>query len=255
MQQVIHPHTGQLMTVEQYMQQYPNALLNNPSYHPPLMICPHCSNRNMVLRARSSISVPPYFAHPRNFGYCPSQENREGIYRGYGIQNPDPNNAKILRDNFRHYWQYYFKKLKQLVPYLRKEEFTRLIDIASEERIWEYRNVEPYHIPYLLVTLADFPIQKPDAYYKPENCRQLYLRYWFNTHLNNYEEIFGNLRELSLCRASYKLEGKERIPMPKRLMKTLNISIDNDLLHQDVEDIPLAVKNWVNRYFEFRNWN
>lgn len=123
------------------------------------MICPHCSNRNMVLRARSSISVPPYFAHPKNFGYCPSQENREGIYRGYGIQNPDPNNAKKLRDNFRHYWQYYFKKLKQLVPYLRKEEFTRLIDIASEERIWEYRNVEPYHIPYLLVTLADFPIQ------------------------------------------------------------------------------------------------
>lgn len=51
------------------------------------MICPHCSNRNMVLRARSSISVPPYFAHPKNFGYCPSQENREGIYRGYGIQN------------------------------------------------------------------------------------------------------------------------------------------------------------------------
>lgn len=219
------------------------------------MICPHCSNRNMVLRARSSISVPPYFAHPKNFGYCPSQENREGIYRGYGIQNPDPNNAKKLRDNFRHYWQYYFKKLKQLVPYLRKEEFTRLIDIASEERIWEYRNVEPYHIPYLLVTLADFPIQKPDSYYKPENCRQLYFRYWFNTHLNNYEDIFGNLRELSLCRASYKLEGKERIPMPERLMKTLNISIDNDLLHRDVEDIPLAVKNWVNRYFESLNWN
>ncbi|HDL1148418.1 TPA: hypothetical protein PWU53_001443 [Mannheimia haemolytica] len=130
-----------------------------------------------------------------------------------------------------------------------------MIDIASEERIWEYRNVEPYHIPYLLVTLADFPIQKPDSYYKPENCRQLYFRYWFNTHLNNYEDIFGNLRELSLCRASYKLEGKERIPMPERLMKTLNISIDNDLLHRDVEDIPLAVKNWVNRYFESLNWN
>lgn len=43
--------------------------------------------------------------------------------------------------------------------------------------------------------------------------------------------------------------------MPERLMKTLNISIDNDLLHRDVEDIPLAVKNWVNRYFESRNWN
>lgn len=254
MQQVIHPETHQLITAEQYIQQYPNAMIDDKSYKPPLMICPHCGNRNMTLRARSSIAVPSHFVHPRDFGFCPSQENREGIYRGTRIQHPDLNNARHLKDDFRRHWKTYFKKIKELVPYLRKEEFTKLLDIANEERIWEYQNIEPYHIPYLLVTLADFPIQRADQYHKPEYCRKLYFRYWFNSQHNNYEQIIAHIGRLSLCRASYQLEGKERMPRPERLMKIKDFPIHNDLRQQDINDISESIERWVNRYFELRRW-
>lgn len=254
MQQVIHPDTGKLTTVEQYIALYPNSLLDNINYQPPLMICPHCSNPNMTLRGRSSVSISPHFVHPQNSGYCPSQENKEGIYRGHLNQEPDLDNAKVLKNHFRHNWQYYFEKVKTLIPYLRKEEFTKLLDIANSERIWEYRNVEPYHIPYLLVTLADFPVQIPDVYHKLEYCRKLHFRYWFNSELNNYEAIVNNLNRLSLCRASYKLKGKERLPTPERLMKIMNIRIDNDLMEQDITHIPKFIEQWVNKYFEIKEW-
>ena len=48
--------------------------MDNLGYTAPLMVCPHCLNDQMKLKARSSINVSPYFVHPKNHEYIYIEE-------------------------------------------------------------------------------------------------------------------------------------------------------------------------------------
>ncbi|MDA3977592.1 hypothetical protein [Gallibacterium sp. AGMB14963] len=254
MQQVIDPVKNRLITVEEYIKEYAKNSLDNLDYTAPLMICPHCLNNRMKLKARSSINVSPYFVHPKNNEYCPSKILQEGIYLNCKITDPDVENANKLKKHFREHWKYYFQKIRNMVPYLRKEEFTKIIDISLRERIWEYKNVQSYHLPYLFVTLADFSIQHPNSYYKEDFCRSLHFRYWFQSKLDNYKDLINNINVLSLCRASYKLTEKQTQPRQDQLQKIQSFEIINDLMEQDTDKVSIHIEKWIEKYFEIKNW-
>lgn len=206
MRKAFHPDRDEKITISQYLREFGNDALQSRER----ARCPVCDQRLNTV-AVSSVNSIGHFAHQKNSGFCPTKSKAEAPYSDLTPQNPDPEAAKRIKAAFLANWEKHYSKLNSIVTKLAIQEFKNVINTANKERIWEYAQLEEFHLPYVFATLMDFP---PCRSYKKDGrpARKEWYRCWFDATVRRYDDIWI-YREtpLKFWRAWYEPpEGKKK---------------------------------------------
>ncbi|HHF1801583.1 TPA: hypothetical protein ACPJCV_001478, partial [Haemophilus influenzae] len=102
---------------------------------------------------------------------------------------------------------------------------------------------------YILLTLADCPNQK--GTYK--NKRHCWFRFWFDTSIQRYEDIWNNSSLPVLWTTYYYLSGQQRKPSEINLKNMNYFIMDKTFLEQEILLPQFIIQN-IERWFETHNF-
>ncbi|SFN44609.1 hypothetical protein SAMN05216386_1001 [Nitrosospira briensis] len=250
MRKAFHPDRDEKITVPQYIDDFGN----DPVHSRERARCPVCDQRLNIVAA-SSVDSIGHFAHQKNSGFCPTKSKAAAPYADLPPKNPDPEAAKRIKAVFLANWETHFSMLNRLVKGLANNEFTDVIRTANQERIWEYAQLEEFHLPYVFATLMDFPPGR--SYRRKEDglpAREKWFRCWFDATVRRYDDLWIN-RETPLMfwRAWYEPpEGKKK-PKAEDLIDSYGSELNPAFLNYE-NNLPPYVKTqitqWLARYFQ-----
>lgn len=243
----LHPHTHHKITLTDHIREFGNDALELQER----ARCPWCLNR-MSNRASSTPNSTGHFAHLPKSGYCPTKEISGLPYLGKHPRHPDPESAIKIKKRFVDGWQKHFAKLAELAPGLHTDEFKKVIGIATQERIWEYANLEEYQIPYIFATLMDYPATASFIQNK-KHVRHCWFRFWFDSSVQQYDDLWINRTgPLMLSRAWYG-QPKRGKPKLEDLIDFYPVEVKPDFISQDRKVSPYVVgkiEKWIIKYFQ-----
>lgn len=247
MHKAFHPYKNDRITVADHIAEFGKSFPVDGER----ARCPFCKQQ-MAIRASSAPSAIGHFAHMPKSGFCPSKELSGMPYLGKYPKNPDQHHARQIKLEFVNNWQKHFIQLYELVPGLHYEEFKNAIKQASAERIWEYANLEQYHLPYILATIMDYPSTTSYKNKKGASVRKCWFRCWFDSSVQNYNDLWIHRHEpLSLIRAWYRqpVSGKPKLD---DLLDFYPLPVTADFLQTEKTLSPVVVRiltPWIDRYF------
>lgn len=79
--------------------------------------------------------------------------------------------------------------MNKLVLFLSPEEFIGLLEIAMENRIWDYKGFRETDIPYSLLLLADFPPWTSTRRNRTHE-RRLWNRFWYSPNVRTIDMLW-----------------------------------------------------------------
>ncbi len=247
MHKALHPYQEDRITVAQHIAEFGKSFAIDRER----ARCPFCKQQ-MSVRASSAPNAIGHFAHMPNSGFCPTKEASGMPYLGKHPKNPDIHHANQVKQEFALNWQKHFMKLYELVPGLHYEEFKSAVRLANKERIWEYANLEQYHLPYIFATLMDYPSTSSYKNNKGEHARKCWFRCWFDSSVQCYDDLWIQRREpLMLIRAWYRqpLQGKPKLD---DLLDFYPLSVTDEFLQSERQLTPVVIKllaPWIQQYF------
>ncbi len=135
----------------------------------------------MKPRAAASSKLVAHFRHLSGASKCPSSIAAKAQYLILKPVGPNVAAARALRSQFKRNWRQHWACFTDLTDHGSVSEFVTVLERANRLRIWEYRGLAEEHIPYVLATLADFPVANsiPDPNPPRTPQRQHWLRFWF----------------------------------------------------------------------------
>ncbi|MBI4990283.1 MAG: hypothetical protein HZC23_15820 [Rhodocyclales bacterium] len=243
-----HPTTSAQMTVPDYIKSYGHRPIAGTDLRPHPR-CPFCGQGLTIVAGKTDYTTG-HFAHFPNSGFCPSKEPAGRPYLRLSPVDPDPAHGDYLRKMFWKYWERIYGRLCDLVPYLSLNEFIALIREANRLRVWEYRHLELWEIPYVFVLLADFPA-KTGIKKNGKPCRIYWFRFWYAPSVKSIDDLWIRPEiEPTLFRASFEQPRRDgTIPGYDKLVKFYPIHQDRDYLANQPED---PIKGWVRKEVEER---
>jgi hypothetical protein len=75
----------------------------------------------------------------------------------------DVETTRRHRGQFVDHWQYHYHAMQQLAPSLTIKRFVHLIEYADVLNLWSYWKLQQHDVPYVLLALAEFMIQREQA--------------------------------------------------------------------------------------------
>lgn len=230
MRSAFHPLFDRPITIEGYYQAFGRRRVDGVDSRPKAR-CPFC---RVCLNDRAGTRdvTTAHFYHPGKSGFCPSKAGAGQPYLVLTPAYPDTAHAKFLKIAFRERWEWHFHKLSTMVKFFSVSEFMALIGRANELRIWEYKNLLPTELPYVMVLLADFP---PDTGICKNGVplRKYWFRFWYDARIRSLDDLWIKCEEPTmLFRASYyPPKRKGAIPGLDSLVKFYPIPRDSGFLH------------------------
>lgn len=202
----LHPTKTDQITIDRYWAQFGHRPLLAADTRPRAR-CPFCSQLLNDVAGRTGHTIG-HFAHLPGSAGCPSKEPAGRPYIRLTPLTTDPQWAQWLKSQFLYYWERYYQKLERLIPYLSLQEFLALVAEANRLRIWEYRHLDEWEIPYVFVLMVDFPVANSRMREgKPQ--RKYWFRFWYDSSVSCLDDLWiRRVGEPVLYRASY--------PQPKR---------------------------------------
>lgn len=196
MLKVLHPITNELIDYKQF-KEYSLQSGYQKINDAPSPKCPVCHN-DMNARAGQTKN-DGHFAHEHNVN-CPTKQPAARPYLGL---NPTPPNHQIILENkqfLENNIEAIYTKISELAPYLDFLEFIEMIKEARRLNIYNYANLQPQYLPYVLVTLINF---LPTKSFK--KCRNLKFMFFFENHIQNFVDLWiHNGINSKFYRISYK---------------------------------------------------
>lgn len=161
-------------------------------------------------------------------------------------------NQRLISATFCLPWQdgdgrtlTYYQNLERLIPYLSLKEFLALVVEANRLRIWEYRHLAEWEIPYVFVLMVDFPVtnsRMKDG--KPQ--RKYWFRFWYDSSVSSLDDLWiSRASEPVLYRASYPQPKRSGVvPSIESLITFYPIERTSDLLIRPLER---PTPDWIRR--------
>lgn len=243
MQQALHPDKNILISVAQYIQEFGNKPLNGIDSRPKCR-CQLCKQEVFEKHMSTVSSSQGNFSHYPNRGYCPIKSQSVASYIHCVPAMPNKQRALRLKQQFRKNWRQHYKQISHLAKNLKPIEFIQLLTRANQQRIWEYDQLQEYQLPYVLVTLVEFPNQTGN--YK--NKRHCWFRFWFDSSVQVYDDIWRTNTLPELWRAYYYLTGKQRTPSEDNLKNLSSFHMNKDFLTWD-DKLPQFIIDDVEKWF------
>lgn len=248
MKLALHPKNNDPITIEQYWSQFGHRPILAADTRPRAR-CPFCPQLLNDVAGRSEHTIG-HFAHLPGSEPCPSKEPAGVPYIRLTPEAPDTEWADWLRKQFLHNWERYYRKLEELVPFLALKEFFALITEANRLRVWEYRHLEPWEIPYVFVLMFDFPVVSSRAK-DGKPLRKFWFRFWYDATVTSLDDLWiERSTDPVFYRASYP-QPKRRgaVPGPESIVKFYSIPRDRDYL---VADLDHPLPEWITHEVENR---
>ena len=246
MHKALHPYSPDRITVQAHIQEFGNDSLEMDER----ARCPLCKGR-LSNRAASAPGAIGHFAHMPKSGYCPTKDTSGLPYLNKPPRDPDPEAATIIKNTFLTNWPKHFSQLNWIVKGLHVNEFINAIRCANKERIWEYRQLQEYQLPYIFATLMDYPSAN-SLHINGKPVRKMWFRCWFDTSVKQYEDLWI-YRETPLLfwRAWYNNPSRGK-PKLEDLVDAYQTELSNEFLVREVEInefILTTVGSWLTKNF------
>ncbi|MCG9093778.1 hypothetical protein [Laribacter hongkongensis] len=183
MHDAINPLSDELITVVQYDKDFGRGELGHGGRPMPAK-CPICVEKMWVRGG----SRQRHFYHIDNHP-CPTKKISAAPFltlRDLG-ENPAEEEANIafLRLN----WERVYQRIKLEIPFFHLGEFILLLKEAKRIRLFAYRDLEAWTIPYLMMALKDFT-PATGAVVHGEVRRELSFRCFFQSRSNLLDELW-----------------------------------------------------------------
>lgn len=247
----LHPETLQKITAEDYSNRTGARTVERlDGFKAADAICEFC-RENIYLAGGSSDRVL-HFRH-RPGGHCPTKIPAGRPYLELTPVDGDPTSGAHLRSDVRRNWKRHFSALSNLVPFLSPEEFTSLLEIASERRVWDYRGLQEENVPYVLVLVADFPpwtsIKRNG---RPE--RKLWFRFMYRSQVQSISDLWIRPSERPVLYRTSFISPKHRNGRPAYEDLQLSKPMDESLPPRDPPDfVAKSVEGWFSRSRHFQD--
>jgi hypothetical protein len=202
-----------VLTVEEYRKGIGLAVSSPGAIAPSAPIACRICGHPMSLRVPGSFKRISHFVHLSGAKSCPSSLASAKQYSILVPTRPSAAAGAALRSLFKANWGKHWHEFQAITDHGSVNEFVEMLRRANRYRVWEYRGLEEWHIPYVLVALADFPRKNsvPDVNGQP--LRQYYLRFWFAGGHRTLEGRWNLLsRAPDLMRAEFIDRGNGRRP-------------------------------------------
>jgi len=243
-----HPTGNRTIAVDDYLKEFGHPSIDARADTRPEAICPFCRTDLYVVAEGTKRSA--HFKHRMNV-FCPSKDPAGRPYLPLKPTTPDPVAGARLRQAFRAKWRWHFFKISKMIPFLAPEEFTGLIERATENDVWEHVDFPESDIPYVFVILADFPPwTSTRSERKPQ--RALWFRFWFSPDVRTIDDLWiWPETNISLHRASFEPPARSTsVPKYEDLLKETLVEIDHRFLDQPDPRIPGFIETAVESWFD-----
>jgi hypothetical protein len=146
-----------------------------------------------------------HFAHQRGSGFCPSKESGAVPYLPLVPVDPDPERGQWLRGAVLQDWPSHVAALQNWATYLGPQDLDEMLTVARHRRLWEYRHLAPWQVPYCLLMTRDFPPATSARGHDRQPLRALWFRFWFDARVRSIDDLWiQHPSEVQVHRGSYR---------------------------------------------------
>ncbi|MDR2670067.1 MAG: hypothetical protein LBC14_08980 [Desulfovibrio sp.] len=197
----LHPVSKKSISVDEYILEYGEEQREYANR----ALCPFlCGDKMTLVRQKGIVH---HFAHFGDY-FCPSKEDKGPQYKNSPPKNPDAKHAAEILEIFKNNLKRYYKKLKELIPFILIQEFEEILNAAKKLHIWHYSQIKEFQLPYIFASLIDFHPQSPKKY-KTKSVRELHFRFIFSHVIRCYDDLIEHEQQtVHFLRASYKQNKK-----------------------------------------------
>lgn len=179
------------------------------------------------------------FAHAPGSN-CPTTPLAARAFRHLRHQDADPAAAQALRVAFHHTWRWHFDRIRQEIPGFSVNEFQTILQRSLADRIWLYRDLELWELPFIFLQLADF---SPATAY---GHRPLWIRFWVRSE-RNYDLWIWPRQRGRLVKGHFQPRPRGAPPKYSDLLTLEIVTTNSDFMQKDMPDVhPYIVDRMVN---------
>lgn len=242
MREALHPNKNLYITIEDYLQDFGRKPVMGTDRRPRAR-CPECKQQLNDVAGKSKHSIG-HFAHFKSLVHCTKKTSAKIPFVGLTPRNPDTAHGIYLRTKFYEHREWHYSLMNDLVTYLSYQEFFALIKEANRLRIWEYRHLQEWELPYTLVLVNDFPSHTS---YKKQGVpqRKYWVRFWYETSAANLEDLWiRGSNQSKLNRGAYKQPSNPNItPSFSDMSHILDITKEANFLNKPLPRLPQWLKD------------
>jgi hypothetical protein len=137
----------------------------------------------------------------------------------------DPATSSRHRGQFIDHWQWHYHAMQQLAPSLTIKRFANLIEYADVLNLWSYRKLQQTDVPYVLLVLAEFMIQRQQV--GPLN----WVRFCFDGSVRDVGDLWsGQVRRPLFFRMVYREPPLTPFPTARQLLRCETVTRDDTFL-------------------------
>ncbi len=227
METALDPFRDEPIDVAQFVARYGRK---TPGSVRPSARCPACAQPLNVVGDATPNTVG-HFAHRKNSPACHVKEFGQLRYLDLLPTDPDPARGVWLRAEVLQHTDWCLALIQRWVPFLSGEELDESLAHASARKLWEYRHLQPWQVPYCLLMTREWPpwsgLREPDG--TPR--RQLWFRFWFDARVRSIDDLWiRGGHGVSIHRGTYRLPatGPGLLPGPRELLRLRSVLLDVD---------------------------
>lgn len=252
MEQSFEPNRRRKFSVEQYVDEFgPKLDATGQERNRPTMICLACGSMMHTIGENGPLRDATWGHNPSkgNGPWCPLKEKNGAKYEMLAPVDPDREAGKALRHDFFANWQIYWGFICQLAPMADIHTLVGFLKHADVIRLWEQRNLRQWHLPYIFLSMCEFP---PPVSRKAASIRSRWLRFRFDARVRTLEDLWIRTDgDWAFLKTSYRVPSRAASPGPKHLIDVELITPDPGFLTQKFQEpntyqTDVMVKNFPN---------
>ena len=186
METALDPFEPEMVTVAQYVARHGRRM---PGVVRAAARCPVC-RQPMTAMGDGTANTVGHFAHRKGAGFCPTREAAQAPYLALPPSFPDPDRGRWLREVVRSQADQHLAVLQQWATYLGPEELDEMLAIAARRRLWEYRHLQPWQVPFCLLMTREFPPWTSARSGAGQPIRRLWFRFWFDSGVRGIDDLW-----------------------------------------------------------------
>lgn len=229
METALDPSRDELIDVSEFIARYGRR---TQGVVRPSARCPACLQPLNVV-GDSTPNTVGHFAHRKHSQPCHVKEFGQLRYLDLLPTDPDPARGEWLREQVLKHKDWSLAVLQRWVPYLAWQELHEMLVVARDRRLWEYRHLQPWQVPYCLLMTREFPPRSGARGVDGSPRRQLWFRFWFDAQIRSFDDLWiRSGHGVSIHRGTYRSPAEAgSLPGPREFVRVRSELLEADAQH------------------------
>lgn len=226
MEYAFDPQTGSNLNVDQYKDLYgPKRDAQGNLRARPILSCLACNTRLHTVAEDTGTAVRTWGHDPNPDTYCPIKADGGGRYEVLQPRDVDPAAGAVLRAAFFNHWQKHWGYVRDIAPFADILTLIGFLQAVDRTRFWEQRHLEEWHLPYIFLSICEFP--PPTG--KAATFRTQWLRFRFDGRYRTLEDLWIRAApRFEFLRLRYRAPARKKEPRPTDFIVAEPIRVNPD---------------------------